>query len=237
MQIRRRAADALSGLRLLLIPVLWGLALTGQGRAVGLGLLIAGASDFLDGYVARRLRVTSATGARLDSLADNLLLVSAVAWIALLAPVIVRDQTGLLAIAAAVYLSSLAVGLVKFHQLGNLHLYSSKIAGALLYTFALVTLISGVYVPPLLVLAALAFIASSAETLTCQLVLPAVDENLGSLLRVLTRRNETATIQPSGIARNARSHSPHQAKSVGSNASPTSSIPTAATPQTKDSRP
>lgn len=36
--------------------------------------LIAGASDFLDGFLARRLRVTSPAGAYLDPMADKLLL-------------------------------------------------------------------------------------------------------------------------------------------------------------------
>jgi phosphatidylglycerophosphate synthase len=233
---RRRIPDGFSLLRLLLIPVLWGLALTGQGRAVGIGLIVAGASDFLDGYLARRFGLTSPNGARLDSLADNLLLVSALAWIALLRPVILRDQPGLLAITATIYLSSQGVGLIKFHQLGNLHLYSSKVAGALLYTFALITLISGLYEPPLLLVAALAFIVSSSETLAAQLLLPSVDENLGSLVRVLRKRKETTAIQPSGRARNVRSQSPHSEKSVASSASPTTSVATAAAPQTKDSR-
>ena len=109
----------------MLIPVIWFAALLGNGRLVGVGLLLAGATDFLDGYMARRLGQESRTGARLDSLADNLLLVSAMAWIQLLHPEILRENTALVATTVGFYLAPLSVGLLKFHQLGNLHLFEA----------------------------------------------------------------------------------------------------------------
>src|SRR6202521_5025575 len=143
-------ADVLSGTRLLLIPVIWVFALLGNGRLVGVGLVVAGATDFFDGYLARRLGQESIAGARLDSLADNLLLISAMAWIELLHPELLSENTLLVLGTFGLYLASLSVGLIKFHQLGNLHLYSSKVAGGALYSFAVVTLVTGVYEPPFL---------------------------------------------------------------------------------------
>lgn len=227
----------LSGLRLLLIPALWLAALAGNGRLVGFGLLAAGATDFLDGYLARRLGQESRSGARLDSLADNLLLVSAMVWIELLHPEILRDNTVLVGIAFSLYLASLSAGLIKFHQLGNLHLYSSKVAGGALYLFAVITLVSGGYEPLLLWLAAAAFIASSAETLLAQLLFAAVDENMGSVVRALKRRMDINTIQLIGSARKPRSQAPQSAKGVVSNPIATSSIPTCAAPNANEIRP
>ena len=132
MTARRSAwhlANGLTCLRLLSLPVLWALALLGQGRLVGLGLVLAGATDALDGYVARRLGQVTPAGAQLDSLADNLLLPSAAAWLWFLHPELVKDNAGLLAVASALYALSLGAGLVRFHRFANLHLYSSKAAG------------------------------------------------------------------------------------------------------------
>jgi len=159
-----RLADALSGLRLLLVPLLWAAAVLGNGRVVGLGLLVAGATDFLDGYIARRLKQASAQGARLDLLADNLLLISAAVSIELLHPEILRDNSTLIAATTGLYLGSVVVGLIKFRRLGNLHLYSSKVAGGLLYSFALITFVTGAYAPPLLWLAAVAFMVRYLRT-------------------------------------------------------------------------
>jgi phosphatidylglycerophosphate synthase len=231
---RWRIADVLSGTRLLLIPAIWTAALLGNGRLVGVGLLFAGATDFFDGYLARRLGQESSTGARLDSLADNLLLISAMVWIELLHPEILSQNTVLVMATFAMYLASLSVGLIKFHQLGNLHLYSSKVAGGALYSFAVITLISGAYEPLLLWLAAAAFLFSSTETLLAQLFFSAVDENMGSIFRALRRRADTTTIQTIGSARKHRSQAPQSVNVVGSSASPTSSTATSAAPTTND---
>jgi phosphatidylglycerophosphate synthase len=234
---RWSVADALSEVRLLLIPLLWAAAVLGNGRVVGIGLLVAGATDFLDGYLARRLKQESARGARLDSLADNLLLISAAVWIELLHPEILSDNPALITAAGCLYLASLAVGLVKFRRLGNLHLYSSKAAGGFLYSFAVITLVTGAYEPLLLWLAAAAFMVSSAETLLAQVLLSAVDENVGSILLARRRRQERANIHAMGSDRKHRSQAPHPANVVGSSARPTSNAATSAAPTTKDIRP
>ena len=232
-----RVADTLSALRLLLIPVLSLAALLHQGRLVGLGLVVAGATDFFDGYLARRLGQQSASGARLDSVADNLLLIAALVWIQLLHPEILPENTTLVEITFGLYLASLAVGLSKFHQLGNLHLYSSKVAGGLLYSFAIITLLIGSYSPPLLWLAAAAFTVSSAETLIGQLLFSAVDENMGSILLVRKRRQDITSIQTTGKARKLRSHNPQAPNVVGSSATPASSNPTSTAPNASETRP
>lgn len=224
-------------MRLLLIPVIWFAALLGNGRLVGVGLLLAGATDFLDGYMARRLGQESRTGARLDSLADNLLLVSAMAWIQLLHPEILRENTALVATTVGFYLASLSVGLLKFHQLGNLHLFSSKVAGGALYAFAVITLLTGAYEPMLLWLAAATFMLSSAETLAAQLAFSALDENMGSIVLALRRRADSRTIHPMGSTRKQRSQAPQSANVVGSSASPTTSTPSSAAPTANEIRP
>jgi phosphatidylglycerophosphate synthase len=226
----------MSTTRLLLVPVLWLAAINGSGRLVGLGLLFAGATDFLDGYLARRLNQTSRSGAQLDALADSLLLVSATAWIGLLHPEIIRENSALLAVAAGLYLASLLSSLLKFHRLGNLHLLSSRVAGGGLYAFALVTLITGVYEPLLVWLAAAALMVSSAETLVAHLVLSAVDEEMGSIILAVRRRAESKTTHPIGSARKQRSHAPQSANADGRSASPTSSMPTSAAPTANETR-
>ncbi len=223
-------------LRLLLLPVIWWCALLGDGRLVGVGLILAGVTDFIDGFVARRLGQASPAGARLDLIADTLLLLSAMAWIGLLHPEIVRDNTGLVAGAFSIYLASVAVGLLKFRRLPNLHLYSSKAAGGLLYAFAVITLLTGGYDRLLLTLAASAFIVSCAETVAGQLLFSAVDARMGSVLLVRRRRAETRTIQAMGSARKQRSQAP-TANVVGSSTSPINSTPIAAAPSPKDRGP
>lgn len=70
--------DKLASLRVLLIPLVMGLVLAGDDHdhafvAAFVVFVVAAASDFLDGYLARRWEVTSTLGAFLDTMADKLL--------------------------------------------------------------------------------------------------------------------------------------------------------------------
>jgi phosphatidylglycerophosphate synthase len=231
-----RVADTITRLRFLMLPIVWWYAMLGDGRLVAAGLIAAGLTDFLDGYVARRLGQASPAGARLDLSADTLLLLSALAWIEMLHPEIFRENAALIAGALMIYLASVAAGLLKFRSLPNLHLYSSRVAGGFLYAFATITLATGRYHRLLLALAAVAFIVSCAETLAGELIFSAVNERVGSVLLVRSRRADTNTAQANGSDKTHRSQAP-TAKAVGSKASPMRSTATAAAPRPNDSGP
>ena len=68
----RRLPNQLTAARLVLIPILWGFALTRNSLAVGIGLAVCFALDFGDGFVARRLHQTSSFGSKFDSAVDGL---------------------------------------------------------------------------------------------------------------------------------------------------------------------
>lgn len=180
--------DLLSVSRLLLVPVLWGLALTGRAFAVGVGLAICGLTDWLDGFLARRLNQSSPYGAKLDSLADQVLLLSTVVWVWLLRPEMFRDNWIAAVVALGVYLLSLAVGLVKFRRVANLHLALSRVTAYVLYALLIHNFLAPAYSPWLFWAAWLMFTLSSLETLVLQLISPEVDEHMGSLWRVLRQR-------------------------------------------------
>jgi hypothetical protein len=63
--------NAISLARLLSGPLLVGMILQGFLRAALVGLALAGASDWLDGFVARKLGISSVLGSYLDPLADK----------------------------------------------------------------------------------------------------------------------------------------------------------------------
>ncbi|MDO5093467.1 MAG: CDP-alcohol phosphatidyltransferase family protein [Propionibacteriaceae bacterium] len=69
--------NALSFLRLLAVPVFGWLILVGHDMAAVILLAISGATDWLDGFLARRLNQTSELGARLDPIADRLYILTA----------------------------------------------------------------------------------------------------------------------------------------------------------------
>lgn len=91
--------NAITMLRIILVPVLVYLLLHGEYRAAIWVLLVAGLSDVLDGFIARRFNLCTYLGSILDPLSDKLLIVSSVlalAWQGLLplwltVVIVVRD--------------------------------------------------------------------------------------------------------------------------------------------------
>ena len=178
----RLVPNQLTAARLLLVPILWIAALGGHGRIVGIGLALAFVSDWADGFVARRLKVSSRFGSKLDSIADGLVAPSAVAWLLLLQPAALLDHRAVALAWFALTYASLGVGLIKFRRFANLHLQSSRIACVFQYAFVVGALAAPPYEPILFYAAAGLGILSSLETLVLQLVREDVNEHLSSIL-------------------------------------------------------
>ncbi|OBR68913.1 hypothetical protein A7K91_25825 [Paenibacillus oryzae] len=98
--------------------------------------LLCGASDMLDGFIARRFRVISRFGAALDSVADTVF-VLALAFVLL--PMVILPLFIWLWLAgiAVIKLTSLITGFFKYRSLAFLHTYANKIAGITLFLFPL----------------------------------------------------------------------------------------------------
>jgi cardiolipin synthase (CMP-forming) len=78
----RNIPNAITLLRILLVPLLIRLLILGDYRGAIWIFLIAGISDALDGFIARRFDMCTRLGSFLDPLADKLLLVSSVVILA-----------------------------------------------------------------------------------------------------------------------------------------------------------
>jgi CDP-diacylglycerol--glycerol-3-phosphate 3-phosphatidyltransferase len=104
-----RLLAAGTGVRILLAPVVMALVLAGSDTAAAIVFVVAAATDWVDGRLARRWGVTTRLGAFLDTTADKLLVTTALValvavdrvspWIAL---VIVAREFTILGLRAAV---------------------------------------------------------------------------------------------------------------------------------------
>jgi phosphatidylglycerophosphate synthase len=161
----RTVPNQLTGLRLLLLPVLWLLAVLGLPFWVGVGLALAGLTDVLDGYLSRRWKQTSEFGSRLDSVADHLIAISTPLWLVMGRPFLFHEQKWPLIIWSAFALLVLLVHWVRFRRFVDLHLPSAKVAVFMAFMFALPLLILGRYSRIQFGLAWLACMYAAAEAL------------------------------------------------------------------------
>jgi len=180
---RRALPNLVTGVRLALLPVLWLLALLGHTTALGWLLLLAWVTDVLDGFLARRLRVTSRRGSRLDTVADHLLLVSMLAWVLMLEPGFVREQAWVLGLIVLFWAASLVAVWIRFRRFADLHLYSSKAGVFAAVVFTIHLLIAADYSILFFYLAGGICLLAAIESLAVVLLRDEVDEHIGSILR------------------------------------------------------
>lgn len=180
--------NQLTAARLILLPVLWIFAWLKMPATIGIGMLVCGLTDILDGYIARKFNQTSKIGAKFDAFADNLQFPSALIWLWIFQPNLYRDNAFVCILGVTLYSASLLLGLIKFKQLANLHLYSTKIAALAMYVFIPHALITGQYSQTFFYVAIGLFLISSIESFILQIISSEVTEHMGSLLLVLKNR-------------------------------------------------
>ena len=163
--------DTLAMARIVLVlPLVWALWTVGRQEAVTLGeraavaglMAVIGLSDFLDGFLARRWRLTSARGAALDAAADKTALTGALVVLSMdLGDAFVRLPLWLLGVVLIRDLV-LVAGWVHFRRRGRPevaeHLWHGKVATVLLLLllgWVVLDLPRGVVVPAAAVIALL----------------------------------------------------------------------------------
>ena len=103
---------------------------------------ITGHTDVLDGFIARRMNLTSEFGAKLDSIADLLFYtVMLSVMFPALWELLPMGIWYLLVAVLAVRLTSYTVAAIKFHRFASTHTWLNKITGAVVFAIPFVLLL------------------------------------------------------------------------------------------------
>lgn len=196
LQRLRVIPNLLSTMRLILNPILWALALLELQLQLGILLAIAFATDYMDGYIARRFKLSTRFGSKLDAVADTLLQISAWIWLLLLQPQVTIEHPLLFWGASFLSVTSMLLGLIKFGSLPNLHLYSTKVAGFGFSLFMVTTFIFEGYIEVLFYSMIFFVILGALETTLLQLFSKKIDENMGSLIMAILKKIRTPKKTP-----------------------------------------
>lgn len=100
---------------------------------------LAGLSDGIDGWIARRFHLQSDTGAKLDSIAD-LILAAAITIVVFTHIQIPAWVWLLICLTAMLRIISYGIGFYKYHTFSALHTYLNKFTGCFILMFPLLTL-------------------------------------------------------------------------------------------------
>jgi len=125
--------NALSASRIVFLPLLYALALTGNEIAFVITYAVIGATDAFDGYIARRFRMGSEVGKVLDAWADLAMYVSTAYFMARLHMDYLRPNLTFLYVFFGLLGLSLVVSAIKLRKPIIMHTIVLKIDAVLLY--------------------------------------------------------------------------------------------------------
>lgn len=189
--------NAVSCLRIVVTGALWGVALLGH-RPLFVGLLaFALFTDALDGYLARKYHLQSRLGAKLDTVADNLLAISTMGYIYILRPELLLDYGPAIALLGMGFLTAIVVQIVRYGRRVPVHLYSDKIAGYVVTAF----LLHAFAFPPdrtFAYVTAAVVGTSLIEEIILSITRDSLDENVRSVFLPERPRNRKKALRNSG---------------------------------------
>jgi CDP-diacylglycerol--glycerol-3-phosphate 3-phosphatidyltransferase len=179
--------NLVSAIRVAMAPVLFALAFLQLENWFLATLIFSAFTDLLDGMLARRLKMTTALGAHLDSWGDFTIYstMAVCAWI--LWPEITQRELLYYSMILCSFLLPTLVGLLKFGKLTGYHTWAVKLA--VLVTFVgYIALYAGIASWPF-VFASLLCVIAGAEEILITLVLREERTDVRSILSALELRN------------------------------------------------
>jgi CDP-diacylglycerol--glycerol-3-phosphate 3-phosphatidyltransferase len=173
--------------RLLMVPVILYFAVSGREKLFAVFLVINLISDIIDGYIARRFKMESEIGAKLDSFADNFNYVLAFIGFFIFKMDDLRPHIVSLIIFIGMLLLTIIVPLIKFKKFPSFHLYITKIGGYIQGAFFICLFTIG-FIAPFYYFMIIWGILGAIECIAIDMVIPEMRSNIKGLYWVLKER-------------------------------------------------
>ena len=133
-------ADWFSFYRILAVPLLIALIWLGDRTLFTWFLLISYSTDVIDGYLARKLKISSARGSQLDSIGDQITLVVGLIGLLVFENEFIKTNYILILIAFLPYILQMLIAFYKYGKATAFHTYLAKSSAVLQGVFILFTL-------------------------------------------------------------------------------------------------
>jgi cardiolipin synthase len=173
--------------RLLVFPLILYFAVSGKETLFTIFLVYNLVSDAVDGFIARKFKMITELGARIDSFADNFtyLLVFTGIWFFKLEEFLPHKVSFLIFMCSL--FSTVIFSLIRFGRFPSFHLYTTKIGGYVQGAFFICLFTVG-FITPFYYLVICWGIVGAVEHIAIQLVLPEMRSNVKGLYWVLKER-------------------------------------------------
>ena len=170
--------------RLFAFPFILWFALSGKENIFAVFLVINLLTDVADGFIARKFKMESEFGARLDSLADIFTYLLAFTGIYIFKLEDFVPHLTSFFIFLIIMSLIVIVSLIKFGRFPSFHLYSTRIGGYIQSAFFIALFTYG-FISPIYYLMITWGIISAIEHITIQMIIPRMRSNIKGLYWVL----------------------------------------------------
>jgi len=136
-------ADWFSFYRILAVPLLLSLIAFKQRELFSWFLLISYSTDAIDGYLARKFKISSARGSQLDSMGDQITLAVGLIGLLVFEFPFIKENYLLILIAFVPYLIQMAIAFKKYGKATAFHTYLAKLSAVAQGVFILWLLFFG----------------------------------------------------------------------------------------------
>lgn len=148
-------------------------------------LLVSFLTDAIDGFLARRYKAVSVLGAKLDSIADDLTILSVIIAAIVYKPEFIRKEMSLIIILLGLFVFQTIYALVRYGKLSSFHTYAAKFAAILQGSFLLLLFFLREPVYWLFYIAAVATIADLLEEIILVWILPKWTANVKGIFWIM----------------------------------------------------
>jgi len=181
--------NILSLYRLFIFPVVMLLIVLRLELAYAIMVVISLNTDVWDGIIARRFKQQTAIGARIDSLADIGMYITALTGIVVFKIQEIGPDAWLFFVFVSCYVAVTLSPLIKFGKIQSFHLYSIKAAGYL-QGFFFILLFFVDYIPIYFYIMVNISLLAFIENLSIQLIIPEMRSDVKGIWWILKERGK-----------------------------------------------
>jgi cardiolipin synthase len=182
--------------RLVAAPFLLYLIFTGQSGLFKWLLGLSFFTDAIDGYLARKYKVTSIIGAKLDSIGDDLTVIVGMIGLFVLKPEFIKAEILWLVVIFILFLVQVISALIRYGAVTSYHTYLAKLAAVCQGVFLILSFFMAEPSRLLYYVAVVITALDLLEEIVLTFLLPKWKANVKGLYWVLKRRSALLVIPP-----------------------------------------
>lgn len=193
MSTHKKAWYVINGItlyRVIAAPFLLVLLFTGRYELFKWLLGLSFFTDLIDGFLARKFKVTSVAGTRLDSIGDDLTILVAMTGLFVMKPEFIKQEKIAFIILLALFLVQTIYAFIRYGKMTSFHTWLAKAAAIFQGVFLLLVFFTGEPNMILFYTAVLVTMLELIEEIILVYLLPVWETDVKGIFQVFNKKNQ-----------------------------------------------